>query len=216
MKNIFIAIACFLNLSLFAFTGEIVLNYSNFNAGDFKVDNVTWKFKNDRAKMTLSMADAKGKISLNSFIPVKATESLIIYSDNKSEDGKNFYYDVSLNKIEDHSKTDYRAEKTTETKKILGYDCTKYLVYSSSTVCEMWVAASLDINYGSWAAFYKTNAEMQGLYRLGITGFPLESSTKSLAGNIIFQYTTQSVSAKSLDDKEFAVPAGYVLNVNNR
>jgi hypothetical protein len=45
----------------------------------------------------------------------------------------------------------------------------------------------------------------------GINGFPLESTTKSLAGNIIFQYMAQSVSEKSVDVNQFNVPAGYTL-----
>jgi hypothetical protein len=131
-------------------------------------------------------------------------------------DGKNFYYEVPVNKIENLSKTDYRTEKTIETKNILGYECTKYIVYAANSVTEMWVTSSIDMDYGSWATFFKTNAEMQGLHAAGLKGFPLESTTKSLAGNIIFQYVTSVVISKTLDDKEFSVPAGYVLNTTNR
>lgn len=199
---------------MLAFQGEIVLNYSNFNAGDMKVDKVTWTFKDNQSKMSMVMTDASGKVASSSFIPQKSSESLLIYSNTSAADGKNYYYQVPLNKIEDTKKSDYRAEKTSESKVILGYTCTKYLVYSSSTITEMWVASSIDVNYGTWANFYKTNAEMQGLKLLGIVGFPLESTTKSLAGNIIFQYTTSSVLSKTLDDKEFQVPANYVLATN--
>jgi hypothetical protein len=73
------------------------------------------------------------------------------------------------------------------------------------------VAKSIDIPYGSYASYFKTNAEIQGMALTGINGFPLESTTKSLAGNIIFQYMAQSVSEKSVDANQFNVPAGYTL-----
>ena len=216
MKQILIFIFCISFYSIFAFDGEIKLHYTNFNGGDFKVENVEWYFKKDKAKMVISMKDPNGTVSNSSFIPVKSKESLIIYSNTPAADGKNLYFEVPINKIEEHNKTDYRTEKTTETKSILGYDCTKYLVYTANSITEMWVTTSIDMDYGSWASFFKTNAEMQGLHMANLIGFPLESTTKSLAGNIIFQYSTESVTAKTLDDKEFSVPAGYVLNVSNR
>ena len=217
MKNRFILLICAITQSIFAFNGEIQLNYSNFNSGDFKVQSVNWLFKNDQAKMTLTMLDDKGITNVSSFIPNKSSQSLLIYNNMPSADGKNYYYQVPVNKIEDLKNTEYRVEKTTEQKLIAGYNCIKYMVYTATTITEMWVCTSIELNYGSWASFFKTNAEMQGLMKIGINGFPLESTTKSLAGNIIFQYTATSVNTdKTIEDKEFTVPSGYILVSNNK
>jgi hypothetical protein len=211
MKQLFFILLIFSSIMSFAFDGEIKLSYTYFNGGDFKVEEVSWLFKKDQAKMTMNMRDANGKLLVTSFIPEKNSKALTIYSNTPSSDGKNQYFQVDISKIEDLKKAEYRTEKTTETKTILGYACEKYMVYSQSTITEMWVAKSIDIPYGSYASYFKTNAEIQGMALTGINGFPLESTTKSLAGNIIFQYMAQSVSGKSVDANQFNVPAGYTL-----
>lgn len=216
MKNIISTICIFISLHAFAFNGEIQLQYTHFNGGDYKVESVIWQFKNDQAKMIMTLLDEKGNQNISSFIPNKNSQSLLIYSNSPSADGKNYYYQVPVNNIEDLKNTEYRVEKTTETKQIAGYTCIKYMVYTASSITEMWVSNTIDLNYGSWASFFKANAEMQGLAKLNIAGFPLESTTKSLAGNIIFQYSAISVSSKTLENKDFEVPAGYILVVNNK
>lgn len=212
MKSISLIAFVFFCISLHAFNGEITLNYTSFNGGDFKIERVLWTFADSNAKMTLSMQNIdNGVQSVSSFIPDLQSTDLLIYSNLPSGDGKLHYYSVDVNKIQAERPNDYRIEKSIETKSIAGYMCTKYIIYGAGTTTETWVTDQIDVPFYSFAPYFKSNTEMQGLAQQKIIGFPMESKTMSAAGNILFQYTVSSVKPKAVEASEFLIPAGYTL-----
>lgn len=107
-------------------------------------------------------------------------------------------------------------EKTAETAKILGYDCTKYISKDKTTVTELWVTDQLGsfggLNFGS---------PMGGRGRAAASGgqpwekalvdmktFPLRVISK-VDGKETFQMEATAVEKKSLDAALFVPPADY-------
>lgn len=93
---------------------------------------------------------------------------------------------------------DYDVKETTETKKIAGYNCTKYLLRDKAegTDIELWATTDIEIPASALTSTIK-----------GVRGVPVEFSNK--ANGIKSKLTLKSISSEAVADISFDVPADY-------
>lgn len=87
--------------------------------------------------------------------------------------------------------------KTTETKKVAGYTCTKYLVKMEGMDTEVWATADLKGKVDS-----KSHLD-------GVDGFPLEYVTTTDEMKMLL--TATSVTKKAIESSVFEIPEGYMI-----
>lgn len=95
---------------------------------------------------------------------------------------------------------DYKVTQTTETKKIAGYNCTKYLLkdQTEDTDIELWATDEIQIPASALTSTIK-----------GIKGVPIAFSTN--AAGMKSKLTLKSISEEPVADINFNIPAGYEL-----
>ncbi|HET8828052.1 MAG TPA: DUF4412 domain-containing protein [Pelobium sp.] len=95
---------------------------------------------------------------------------------------------------------DYKVTKTTETKKIAGYNCTKYLLKDETedTDIELWATDEIQIPANALTSAIK-----------GIKGVPIAFSTNT--GGLKSKLTLKSISEEPVAEINFNIPAGYEL-----
>jgi len=109
------------------------------------------------------------------------------------------------------------VKKTSETKKISGYNCTKYIVSIMGMETEQWVTEDikefnkLRIAMRAYSEKYKSNPLVQSVVGNAsfedIKGCPIYSSSQF--GNMKTENKVIKVEVKKIDDDLFKVPSGY-------
>ncbi len=88
--------------------------------------------------------------------------------------------------------------KTSESKKIVGYNCTKYLVKNEGMDdTEAWVTTELKTKMGAKSPFG------------AVDGFPLEYDTAK--DGVKTHFTVTSVSEKTIESAKFQIPEDYTI-----
>jgi len=97
--------------------------------------------------------------------------------------------------------------KTGETKKILGYDCEKFLFEQDGSKGESWMTKGL----GSFMFFSQSQTELADWQKeiLNEGYFPLQMTEYDDNGNAESTYNVIEVTPKELSSDMFAVPASY-------
>lgn len=113
-------------------------------------------------------------------------------------------------KKETNTNANVKVTKTTETKKILNYNCTKYLVETTSNgktvVQHIW--ATTDIKDFDFKALNKQRiTKDQPLFYENIDGVPLKM-TMDMEGIKVDMEVTD-ISKASLTESDFSIPAGF-------
>ncbi len=95
---------------------------------------------------------------------------------------------------------DFEVTPTTKTKKIAGYNCTKYLMKDkdSDTDSEIWATTEINIPANSLSSKIK-----------GVKGVPVAFSSNAGGMNTIL--TLKSITEESVSNISFTIPAGYEL-----
>lgn len=149
-------------------------------------------FKPDKSKIEMTMGTF---MKMNTIADVKANKGLMLMEvmGNKSAT------ELDLSKAETEKKEEPKVEVTSETKEIIGYQCTKTIVRDADgNEAVMWVAKDL-------------KASLKGQQQFGnskIEGVPLEFSTVNNGMTIHFVATkfTKKVDKKAFEMK---IPEGY-------
>jgi len=149
-------------------------------------------FKPDKSKIEMTMGTF---MKMNTIADVKANKGLMLMEvmGNKSAT------ELDLSKAETEKKEEPKVEVTSETKEIIGYQCTKTIVRDADgNEAIMWIAKDL-------------KASLKGQQQFGnskIEGVPLEFSTVNNGMTIHFVATKFT---KKVDKKIFKmdIPEGY-------
>ncbi|MEM6806033.1 MAG: DUF4412 domain-containing protein, partial [Bacteroidota bacterium] len=90
---------------------------------------------------------------------------------------------------------DFKLEKTSETKDILGYSCTKYIFSSDDMKGEYWLTTELDYQNFDMFNYFKNMAKQNGMtqnasYQTSLQGFMLETKAEDKDGTITHMLAT--------------------------
>ena len=112
-------------------------------------------------------------------------------------------------KPETASKTTPKVTKTSETKKILNYTCTKYIVESTDSKSKVtrqifWTTKQIDIDMKKLAQHHVRDNQF---FYENIDGVPLRTEMIMPEGNMTMEVT--DVKKESLSSSIFQIPAGY-------
>lgn len=119
--------------------------------------------------------------------------------------------DYSAKEVKDPAKTDVKVTKTSETTKVLGYTCTKYIVESTAQGHSMqqnfWTTTAIkDFDFKSLAN-HRMGDGQQSLFYKQIEGVPLKMEMMMPQGKMVMEVT--ELKKQSLSSADFAIPAGY-------
>jgi len=105
------------------------------------------------------------------------------------------------------SYSDYTIEKTTETKTIDGYKCTKYIGKNKDSESIMWLTNELDFNWADLSPM--KNSAGRNPYKIdaGTDGMMMEMHTKEKNGKIEWTMTAD-VTEMAVSEAKFQVPVG--------
>lgn len=118
----------------------------------------------------------------------------------------NPYVKGNAGKITD-SYSDYKVEKTTETKTIDGYNCTKFIGKGKTSESIMWITNEINFNWADLSPM--KNSAGRNPYKIdaGTDGMIMEMQTKEKNGKIEWTMTAD-VTEMVVNDAKFAVPTG--------
>ena len=156
--------------------------------------SVTSYYKGDMSKTIV----AGGMTGTNTTVFNASTQKGIMFMDNPFMGKKWMPLDAS--EVDDEEAS-YTVERTSETKEILGYTCTKYLI-SEESGTEMEMYTTEDITVASQKKF---GDQVKGVPLLTIT----ETSQMGMSMTITVEVT--EIKEEKIKDKEFdmTVPEGY-------
>ncbi|MBD3168168.1 MAG: DUF4412 domain-containing protein [candidate division Zixibacteria bacterium] len=110
----------------------------------------------------------------------------------------------------------FKVQKTSETKDILGYKCTKYVMTRGNMLkIDMWVTDDLDVgdSYQKFMQFMMAHESDEGMFDelKKIDGVALETESYINMGpsNVRNRDYTKEIKETNIDDSEFKVPEGY-------
>src|SRR6478736_1677372 len=100
--------------------------------------------------------------------------------------------------------------KTSETTKIVGYTCTKYIVttnqHGQTQVTNMWTTTDIkDVDLKALAK--QRSGRGQSMFYEGVDGVPLKIESSSKEGNMVMEVT--EIKRESLNASDFAIPSDY-------
>lgn len=105
------------------------------------------------------------------------------------------------------SYSDYTIEKTTETKTIDGYQCTKYIGKGKDAESIMWITEEIDFNWSDLSLMKGSAGRNPYKIDAGTSGMMMEMHTKDK--KLKKEWTmTADVTEMTVSDAKFAVPAG--------
>lgn len=200
-------------VTVFCFGGNgLVVTQKYFDNNVQQHVTVTWYVSGTLCKMKMNYADEKVSTS-NWFVPDYAGHNLLIYTEGNVPTGaKKAYYTVPVTDIQPDKSKDYsrvKTQKTGEQKVISGMKCEKIVATTNKSVTEIWVTQEFTPDYFLSFPYFRNSAELNALYDGGIKGFPLESVTKDLSGQILYSYTLISAENTNLSETDFKVPSEY-------
>ncbi len=128
--------------------------------------------------------------------------------------GQNMYFSSSIDDVADVAAEHAGSlEKTGETTKILGYDCTKYVSRDKGTTTEIWATDELGTFAGISAGNPMSRKKSSGPgWEQALKGgnfFPLRVVSVNKKGKEEFRMEAVSIDKGSQPDSLFEIPAGY-------
>jgi hypothetical protein len=107
------------------------------------------------------------------------------------------------------------ARSTAETKVVQGKNCTKVIAKADGKDIEIWLDASVNFDFGSYAIFAYEFDVLLALDKAGVSGLPVEATIKDAVGNELASWSVSSVNQRNVSETEMAPPAGYEEFVNS-
>ena len=172
-----------------AFEGKVVFNVQT----DGQKQVMDYYAKDNKFRM--EVPDQGGYIIFDS----KASKMFIVMDEQK------MYMETAID-ASTSDKNEGSITKTGETKKILGYDCEKFLFEQDGSKGESWMTKEL----GAFMFFSESQQEMADWQKeiLSEGYFPLEVTEYS-NGKVESSYNVTEVTPKELSSDMFAVPSSY-------
>ncbi|MCX6200304.1 MAG: DUF4412 domain-containing protein [Bacteroidetes bacterium] len=211
--NKFVPLFALLLFASISFAEKGMLVTQKFTDANVKaIVTVTWYVTESACKMKMEFSDDKVK-SVSWFIPDYSSNQLLTYAEGEVPAGaQKTYYAIPVAGIKSsNSATDFKIERTGETKTIGGINCEKIIAHAISSTTEMWVTKDFNAALYNAASFFANSIILNILKAQKITGVSLESITKDNGGKTLSAYSLISATSTSLTPADFAVPEAYKL-----
>lgn len=232
MKHLFSAVllaALFLLVPLAGVWADVYLESEQVNQGmpgDPKAATSTMKYyvTQDATRTDMDdriiIVDLKGKVFYDLDPAAKTyTKSSIESMGMSDEEAKQMADNPMFKAMMKSMSQSAKVTPTSETKKIAGYNCKKFLVTIMTVQSDYWVSKEVKGMDEMRAVGEKTaklfegNPVMQQSNIMGmlkeLDGYPVQTVTKMMGGSVVT--TLKKVETKKIDKAMFKVPKGYKL-----
>jgi len=215
LSTLLLACALLSPVALFAasFEGKVRFKITEGKTSE----NMDYKVKDGLARMDMRNKDGAVSVIIN---PAKQ-QMIMLMTEEKMYMVQSTAGNAGANETADKSQTSF--EKTGTTEKILGYDCTKYIVKDKDSTTEIWATEELGAFMGTGpdsggggggGMFGGRNGSGSGgkAWEAAIAGknfFPLRVVGKNSRGKETTRMEVTAVEKTSLPASDFAPPAGF-------
>ncbi len=194
---------CLMALHAFGFEGTVKQSVTNFN-GSGSSATMTWYIGAGSCRIDMSISDKDLKTNNTVMLMNPSDQSMIMYE--TSGGGEKVYFQMNASAVSGDA-MNVMVNKTTETKKIGGYNCEKWTVMNTSGSYDVWITRDIDFNAAAYKEFFKGSMEIQALAQQGVKGFPMLTETRNGANASV----TNKVTPGTLPAGTLSVPAEYKL-----
>lgn len=172
--------------------------------GDNMMSRMMPKAMTVKMKGGNSSVAMEGGIMASRNLMIKGSEFVTSINDNN----KTF---TKLSTASKGKEAEFTVEKTAQTMKVIGFNCTKYIVKGadkrSGTKTTTFLWASTEIPGIDYAQLYKNASDGQSFFYKNVQGVPLKIETKM--GEIAINIEAVEMKKTTIPDSEFTVPSGY-------
>lgn len=188
-------------LSAQAFEGSIKMEMKEGkNAVPF-----TYTMKKDRMRIDITAEE----MTMTTFMDLQKKEMIMLMP------GQNMYMVMPIKEAAEVAAKANQStplEKTSETERILGYLCTKYISTERGTTTEIWAAEGIGAFMGANANNNPMKPAARNQWEVELVekgAFPLRVVSKNRSGKETMRMEVVAIDKKSVPDSTFQVPAGY-------
>lgn len=197
---------CLIALHVFGFEGTIKQTVKNYNGTGNDV-TLTWFLSAHSCRIDMAATGKDLKAASNTVLLLDpAAKMLRTYEAGGA--GEKVYFQASSSAISGDA-TNIGVTKTTDTRKIQGYNCEKWVVNSGGSSYDVWITRDIDFDAPAYKDFFKGSMEMQALAQQGVKGFAMLTESHSGANAA----TVEKVAAQAVSSSTFSVPSDYKLYV---
>lgn len=191
----------------FAFEGIVSMKYNYLNGSQIDL-TINWYISGNQVKMGMLFND--GKNNFETFIvPNLSQANMLVYSTKPAENGQKYYTIVPVENISSNLKNTDCTIEDKGNAAVEGKDCAVYAAKFASVNTQFYLDRNIDINFGDFAQFFKSDYVMAAIAHGKLSGFPVKLNTLDINGNILDQAMLISIVEQKLDAKVFGVPVGY-------
>jgi len=213
-KQIIIAIICIFSISIYSqnFEGNIKFKMTSSEGSiiaEYLVKDEFYKmkiidFKNASGKSTEDMNMENNEIIFDT----KNNMMYIIMPSQK------MYMEMDLKNIPNEKtssavkKTKFDVKKTGEKKKILGYDCEKFIITTEEGIIETWITKDINFIFQNMDKMFQSGQSFDFEKYSKDLGYPM---TMKFVGKdkTTVELETIEITKKKLDKSLFLIPKGY-------
>jgi hypothetical protein len=193
---------CLIALQVFGFEGTIKQTVRNYNGTGNDV-TMTWFLSAHNCRVDMAATGKDLKAASNTVLLLDpAAKTLRTYEAGGA--GEKVYFQVPASAISGDA-SNIGVTKTTETKKIQGYNCEKWTVNAGGSSYDVWITRDIDFDAAAYRDFFKGSMEIQALAQQGVKGFALLTESHSGAN----ASTVEKVAAQAVPASTFVVPSEY-------
>lgn len=194
---------CFVALHAFGFEGTVKQSVTNFNGSGANAQ-MTWYIGASSCRIDMTIVDKELKANNTVLLMNPAGQSMTMYE--TSGTGEKVYYQMNASAVSGDA-MNIGVTRTTETKKIGGYNCEKWTIVNASGSYDVWITKDIDFNAAQYKDFFKGSLEIQALAQQGVKGFPMLTESRTGANASV----TEKVTPGALPAGTLSVPAEYKL-----
>lgn len=194
---------CLIAMHAFGFEGTVKQSVTNFN-GSGSNATMTWYIGAGACRIDMTIIDKELKANNTVLLMNPSSQAITMYE--TSGTGEKVYYQMNASAVSGDA-MNIMVNKTTETKKIGGYNCEKWTVMNNGGTYDVWITKDIDFNAAQYKDFFKGSMEIQALAQQGVKGFPMLTESRTGANASV----TNTVTPGAVSAATLSVPAEYKL-----
>jgi len=168
---------------------------------------ITWFLKGDKLAFDVEFSH-EDKTYLSRFIPDKAKGIFHILTNTPEA---KIYSTAEAKSINHTPGFDPIVISVTEEGQevISGINCTKIVVKTAGTITECYIDPTINAQYASYEAFFRSDYALLAMKELKLNGFPIALKTTDLDGKVLTEMKTINIQTNSVNDNAFKIDKEY-------
>lgn len=207
MKKIFVLFICLIAGGLlFAQSINNVTVKTVVKGGQFD-GLLTWYVMGDKIAFDMEFTH-EGNTYSTRFIPDKAKGIFHLLSNTL---GQKIYSTAEVNTIQPAPGFDpvILSVELAGDEVVSGINCKKIIVKTAGMTTECYIDPTINVNYTSYEAFFRSDYALLAMKELKMNGFPIAFKTINAEGKVVTEVNTVSIQQNSVTENVFKIGSEY-------